>query len=61
MLGEGGTPLSDLDELEAAARKFLARKERGIEELEVYRALIVALKDELARSVAKADEVEGKK
>jgi hypothetical protein len=57
MLGEGGTHLSDLEELEAAARKFLARKEGDVD-LEQYWALIVALKGELARLAGKADEIE---
>jgi hypothetical protein len=48
MLGEGGTPLSDLEKLEAAVRKFLARNW----------ALIVALKDRLAPSAGEANEVE---
>src|SRR6266480_5325882 len=40
MLGEGGTPLS---ELQAAVRKFLARTERGSMDLPVFRGLIDAL------------------
>jgi hypothetical protein len=46
MLGEGGTALS---ELEAAVRKFQARSDRRVD-LKGLRALIDALKDELARS-----------
>ena len=57
MLGEGGTPLSDLEKLQAAVRKFLARTERGNVDLEQYWALIVALKDRLAQ-LEKASEVE---
>src|SRR4030088_1012048 len=40
MSGEGGTPLS---EFEAAARKFLGRKERGKVDLARYRAVMDAL------------------
>jgi len=40
MSGEGGTPLS---EFEAAARKFLGRKERGNVDLARYRSVIDAL------------------
>ncbi len=40
MLGEGGTPLS---ELQAAVRKFLARTERGSVDLPQYRGVIDAL------------------
>jgi len=57
MLGEGGTPLSDLEELQAAVRKFLARTERGNVDLAQYWALIVALKERLAQ-LEKANEVE---
>ncbi len=40
MLGEGGTPFA---EFQAAARKFLARTERGNFDLPAYRAVIDAL------------------
>src|SRR3981081_1962991 len=40
MLGEGGTPLSDF---KAAARKFLARAERGGVDLSEYRGVLDAL------------------
>jgi hypothetical protein len=40
MLGEGGTPFA---EFQAAARKFLARTERGNLDLPAYRAVIDAL------------------
>jgi hypothetical protein len=44
MLGEGGTPLSDLED---AARCFLQRGERGVD-LKRYRALIDALEGDFA-------------
>src|SRR6267142_794739 len=54
MLREGGTPLSELQE---AARKFLARAERGNVDLPQYRAVIDALEGDFAseaRDVQKA-------
>src|SRR6266850_821699 len=54
MLGEGGTPLSELQE---ATRKFLARAERGNVDLPQYRAVIDALEGDFAseaRDVQKA-------
>src|SRR6267142_3642466 len=54
MLREGGTPLSELQE---AARKFLARAERGNMNLPQYRAVIDALEGDFAseaRDVQKA-------
>jgi Domain of unknown function (DUF222)/HNH endonuclease len=54
MLGEGGTPVS---EFEAAARKFLARSERGNIDLAEYRAVIDALEGDFgseARDAQKA-------
>jgi hypothetical protein len=49
-----------LTELEAAARKFLARSERGNVDLKQYWALIVALKHEWALSIAEVDEAKEK-
>jgi hypothetical protein len=54
MLGEGGTPLS---ELQAEVRKFLARTERGNVDLPQYRAVIDALEGDFgseARDAQKA-------
>jgi hypothetical protein len=54
MLGEGGTPLSEFQE---AARKFLARNERGNVDLPKYRALIDSLEGDFgseARDAQKA-------
>jgi hypothetical protein len=45
MSGEGGTPLSEFQE---AARKFLARSERGKVDLPQYRAAIDALEGDFA-------------
>src|SRR6202165_4266513 len=44
MLGQGGTPLSDLED---AARCFLQRGERGVD-LKRYRAVIDALESDFA-------------
>ena len=49
MLGEGGTPLS---ELKAAVDKFLARAERGNVDLAQYRGVIDALEGDLVRKHA---------
>jgi hypothetical protein len=57
MLGEGGTPLS---KLQAAVRKFLDRDERQVD-MKEYRAIIDALKAELALSIAEADEREAER
>jgi hypothetical protein len=54
MSGEGGTALS---KLEAAAREFQAREERAVD-LKEFRAIIDALKNELALSIARADEIQ---
>src|SRR5260221_12900326 len=54
MLGEGGTPLC---ELQAAVRKFLGRAERGGVDLPVYRGVIDALEGDFgseARDAQKA-------
>src|SRR5467141_663212 len=54
MLGEGGTPLSELQE---AVRKFLARAERGNVDLPHYRGVIDALEGDFgseARDAQKA-------
>src|SRR4030081_2613428 len=54
MLGEGGTPLS---EFKAAARKFLARAERGGVDLSEYRGVLDALEGDFgseARDAQKA-------
>src|SRR6267143_75264 len=54
MLGEGGTPLS---EFKAAARKFLARAERGGLDLPEYRGVLDALEGDFgseARDAQKA-------
>src|SRR5437879_626747 len=54
MLGEGGTPFA---EFQAAARKFLARPERGDLDLAEYRAVIDALDGDFgseARAAQKA-------
>ena len=40
MLGEGGTPFTEFQE---AARKFLARRERGGVDLAEYRSVVDAL------------------
>jgi Domain of unknown function (DUF222)/HNH endonuclease len=56
MLGEGGTPFA---EFEAAARKFLARTERGNLDLPRYRAVMDALDGDFgseARDAQKAGE-----
>ncbi len=52
MLGEGGTALS---EFEAAARKFLAREERGVDPKR-YRALIDALDGDFSSVVREAQK-----
>ena len=51
MLGEGGTPLS---ELEAAVRKFLAREPRGGVDLKRYRTVIDALDGDFSSEAREA-------
>jgi hypothetical protein len=53
MLGEGGTPLSDFQE---AARKFLARSERGNVDLPQYRAVIDALEGDFGSEAREAQK-----
>ena len=53
MLGEGGTPLS---ELETAVRNFLARDERGGIDLKRYRAIIDALDGDFASEARQAQK-----
>src|SRR6266436_915276 len=53
MLGEGGTPLL---ELEAAVRKFFAREEHGGIDLKRYRAIIDALDGDFASEARKAQK-----
>src|SRR5260370_34816714 len=53
MVGEGGTPLS---ELEAAVRKFFAREEHGGIALKRYRAIIDALDGDFASEARKAQK-----
>ncbi len=55
MLGEGGTPLS---ELEAAVRKFLAREQRGGIDLTRFRSLVDALDGDFA-SEARTSQQKG--
>ena len=54
MSGVGDTPLSKLT---AAIREFQAREDRSFDNREL-RAVIDALKDELALSIASAEETE---
>jgi len=53
MSGEGGTPLSEFQE---AARKFLARSERGKVDLPQYRAAIDALEGDFASETRDAQK-----
>jgi hypothetical protein len=53
MLGEGGTPLS---EFKAAARKFLAREQRGGIDLKVYRGIVDALDGDFASESREAEK-----
>src|SRR6266850_4566414 len=53
MSGEGGTPLSELRE---AARKFLARTERGNVDLPQYRAVIDALEGDFGSEAREAQK-----
>src|ERR1700704_1776984 len=53
MLGEGGT---DLLEFEAAARKFLARDERGGIDMKRYRGIIDALDGDFASEARDAQK-----
>ena len=55
MLGEGGTPLSDLEELEASVRKFLARAELSVDAPR-YRAVIDALDGDFGKVVHHAQK-----